>query len=69
MENKKNKYMCRCGQRVDRLTSFLKEGRRVTLCDKCAVESGIKNNPTWEAKDYESTQEKKAKNINKFKLN
>lgn len=46
------KYICRCGSRVDELTSYFYNGIRVTVCDECAEQHGFKNNKQIEYVDY-----------------
>lgn len=37
------KYICRCGHRTDKLTSYFVDGIRVTACEECEHEvKGIK---------------------------
>lgn len=47
------KYTCRCGRAVNKITSYFKDNVRVTLCDDCAEESGLKNDPDVKQYDYE----------------
>lgn len=71
MENKKEKYVCRCGSRVEKLTTYVnKSGGRITVCSNCASESGLVANTNYAALDYEAYIEVKQPVINnELKLN
>jgi len=45
------KYICRCGHRTDKLTSYFVGGIRVTACEEC--EGEIKSLMGAEAVDYD----------------
>lgn len=45
------KYICRCGNRTDKLTSYFLEGIRVTACEEC--EGEFRNNKNVIAVDYD----------------
>jgi len=51
-----HKYTCRCGKRVDRLTSFFKNDIRVTLCDNCAKDIGFIDNEEVVKVDYDKVK-------------
>lgn len=56
-----NKYTCRCGKRVEVLTSYFNNGVRITVCDECAMSSGLKWNEEFKAVNYEEIKEDKTK--------
>lgn len=45
------KYICRCGNRTDKLTSYFIGGIRVTACEEC--EGDLKDNKGVIAVDYD----------------
>lgn len=49
----KNKYVCSCGNKVDKLTSYFKNSVRVTLCDRCAEENGLTQDADIIKVDYD----------------
>lgn len=55
------KYICRCGNKTDKLTSYFINGLRVTLCEKC--DEKYRNNDKYEAVDYEEVKKDKSKQI------
>jgi ribosome-binding protein aMBF1 (putative translation factor) len=50
------KYTCRCLKKTDKLISYFINGLRITICDDCAEELGVKNNDKIEAVDYEKVR-------------
>lgn len=50
------KYTCRCGKRVDKLTSFFKNGIRVTICDDCAKDIGLNKDEDVTKVDYDEVR-------------
>lgn len=48
-----HKYTCRCSRRVDKLTSYFKDGIRATMCDDCAKEHNLINDDKVIQVDYE----------------
>mgnify|MGYP001617579701 CR=1 FL=1 len=54
------KYICRCGNRTDKLTSYFINGIRITLCDECSSEFE-KNNA--EAVDYDEVKKDQSKQV------
>lgn len=55
------KYICRCGKKTDKLTSYFFNGIRVTLCDDCSEE--FKKNDVFMAVDYEEVKKDASKQI------
>lgn len=55
------KYICRCGNKVDKMTSYFIDGIRITLCDECSEK--FKDNDVFEAVDYEEVKKDPNKNI------
>lgn len=55
------KYICRCGNRTDKLTSYFIDGVRVTACENCEEE--FKNNNKAEAVDYDEVKKDATKQI------
>jgi ribosome-binding protein aMBF1 (putative translation factor) len=55
------KYICRCGNRIDKMTSYFIDGIRVTVCENCEEE--FKNNNKAEAVDYEEVKKDASKQI------
>jgi hypothetical protein len=47
------KYICSCGAKVNKLTSFFSTIGRITVCDECADRQGLNKNKEFEAVDYE----------------
>lgn len=47
------KYTCRCGRAVNKMTSYFKDNVRVTLCDDCAEASGLKEDESVIKVDYD----------------
>lgn len=41
MANNIDKYLCRCGNRVNKLISYFVHGSRITVCDNCAESLGL----------------------------
>lgn len=50
------RYTCRCGKVTDKLTSYFKDGTRVTLCDDCAAEYKLTNDERVIKVDYEKVK-------------
>lgn len=50
------KHICRCGAKVDKLTSYFSNGIRVTVCDQCAELNKFKNNNAFIAVDYDEVK-------------
>jgi predicted nucleic acid-binding Zn ribbon protein len=48
------KYICRCGHRTDKLTSYFVNQIRVTVCENC--EGELKNRNVVVAIDYEEVK-------------
>ena len=48
------KHICRCGNNVEKMTSYFKDGIRVTLCDTCADQYGFKNDEKAIKVDYDA---------------
>lgn len=55
------KYICRCGNKTDKLTSYFLNGVRVTACKECEAE--IKNTEGVVAVDYEKVKADSSKQI------
>lgn len=55
------KYICRCGNKVDKMTSYFIDGIRITLCDECSEQ--FKKNDVFEAVDYEEVKKDTSKQI------
>ncbi len=53
------KYTCRCGKAVNQLSSYFKDGIRVTLCDDCAEQYGLSRDKTVIKVDYKKIEESK----------
>lgn len=51
--------MCRCGKWVLKLTSYYKNGIRVTICDECAKTNGVFNDDSIIKEDYEAIKKVK----------
>ena len=49
----KEKHTCRCGAKTNKLTSYFKDGIRVTVCDDCANQFGLKNSENVIKVDYD----------------
>ncbi len=49
-----NKVSCRCGKRVDELTSYFQKGSgiRITVCDSCATELGLNDSNKFDKVKY-----------------
>lgn len=56
-----SKYMCRCGNKTDKLTSHFINNIRVTVCDECGVD--LKNNKEAVAVDYDDVKKDPSKQI------
>jgi len=52
----KEKYTCRCGKKTDKLTSYFKDGMRVTVCDDCAVQFGLHDDEDVLKVDYDKVK-------------
>lgn len=50
------KYICSCGVKVDKLTSLFSKVGRITLCDSCIDQLGLRGNKEFEAVDYEDVK-------------
>jgi hypothetical protein len=57
------KYTCRCGNKVNTISSYFVNGIRVTLCEKCADEYGLTKDEAVIKVDY-ATIEKSGKEEN-----
>lgn len=55
------KYICKCGNKTDILTSYFIDGIRVTACEKCDEEFKIKSNAL--PLDYEEVKKDLSKQI------
>ena len=55
------KYICRCGNKTDKLTSYFIDGIRVTACEKCEWE--IKGNKDAVAVDYDEVKKDATKQV------
>jgi hypothetical protein len=55
------KYICRCGHRTNKLTSYFVGGIRVTACEECEEE--IKNMAGVIAVDYEEVKKDTSKQL------
>lgn len=55
------KYICRCGHRTDKLTSYFVNGIRVTACEECEYE--VKNIEGAIAIDYEEVKKDASKQL------
>ena len=51
------KYICHCGNKVNKITSYFKGGVRVTLCDDCANQYGFDKDKDVIKVDYKEVQE------------
>lgn len=56
-----HKYICRCGNRTNKLTSYYVDGIRVTACDKC--EDEVKNIKNAVGVDYEEVKKDASKQV------
>lgn len=50
------KYTCRCQRKTNKLTSYFKDGIRVTVCDDCANELGLVSDKNVMKVDYEKVK-------------
>lgn len=55
------KYMCRCGNKSDKLTSYFINNIRVTCCDECGFD--LKNNKEAVVVDYDEVKKDLSKQI------
>lgn len=55
------KYICRCGNRTDKLTSYFVDGIRVTACDECEHE--LKQNKYAITVDYDEVKTDRSRQI------
>lgn len=55
------KYICRCGHRTDKLTSYFVDGIRVTTCEECEHE--VKNIEGAIGLDYEEVKKDASKQL------
>lgn len=55
------KYICRCGNRTDKLTSYFIGGIRITACEEC--DSEFKKNKEAIAIDYDEVKKDVSKQI------
>lgn len=51
------KYICRCGKAVNKITSYFKDGIRVTVCDDCANQYGLTTDEGVIKVDYKKIEE------------
>jgi predicted nucleic acid-binding Zn ribbon protein len=56
-----SKYICRCGNRTDKLTSYFIGGIRVTACEEC--EGEFKNIKDAVAIDYDEVKKDQSKQV------
>ncbi len=56
-----HEYICRCGNRTNKLTSYFIGGIRFTVCEECETE--FKNNKDAVAVDYDEVKKDQSKQI------
>ena len=61
------KYICRCGKQVNKITSYFKEGIRFTMCNECAEAHGFNSDSKVEKVDYDVVM-KSARDENYYRM-